>query len=1350
MNILQQLQPWADVWWAGTWHSAWQSAVVSAVALAVIAVFRRWPSPLRHGLLVLALVKFAVPPVAPTALGVFGWWAPNVAWNVDSSPPVTAVGRPTAPSSGQSEQFDLSPAEQASAPTLKAPPSSPASSIASTNKSAIVSVPYTPGAGSRRALILPVAMLVHLAGTLACGAGIAWQWRRLRRTIRGAAPLAGPQWADRVARLSGQVGLKRPVALRGSPAVQAPFAAGVLRPVVLLPTTALRDLSDGQLDAVVAHELAHHRRYDLAINWLQVALRALWWWHPLLWLLDSALRRVREECVDDLLLHARVTTDAQYAETLVHAAAIWRPSPACPTALGFSQRLHPLAPRLVRILDGRLTRAPRLSRRGWCALALLAAAVLPGAALRRAQAQPDAAEPNLAVHSGAEPQAEPVPPAAEKPAAAPADGDQVPRIQPPAGGELVVLTLDAETLLPLAGVKVIARWRPRKQPAIVHSATSDDQGRAVLALGNESLGDHLVVDAQAPPALRKAPVQFRWMTELSWIDLPQNITMRLHAVVPIGGAVIDEMGQPLAGAIVSVRGHAIDQPQDRPGNHSVNVADVVTDANGRWSYDLAPPSARHGHLPVRHEKYPSYSEYVGGRADHQTLVTAVVKRKEFRVRGRVFDQAGNPVAGARVREGLDTEPKIPDAVADEQGAFEFPAVPAGNTVLSVTARGLAPELQRILVGPVTPAVDFKLPPGNTVRLRIVDTQDQPVPGAIVQGTAWRGEEYWSGYQSLANQTGRVTWNNAPADAVELYVYTYRHRGTNLTVVPREEEYVVALRESLVVTGSAVDAVTNKKLDEVQITEGRVVDKQRGVVWDGVSTLSANFGTFRVQVQNDQGEVQLRFDSPGYLPTFSPVFSAATEGKLEFHVKLTPIAPPESAAKPSTVAGVVLLPDGAPAVGATLARPRRDRPLFVVNGRLFGRQAPKDIDAETDAAGRFDLSDPPNAGALVALHDVGYAVVARQDINKENTIRLQPWATVTGQLLVRGEPAGDESVTLILQRLSTPGRSYIDFSYTQKTDAQGHFRFERVVGGSVDVFRRVTSELGGVRGTAKQAQVSPGGSFHLTLGDVRGQTVVGKFLLPNDESAKLISPGDSAAHVRRPRAKDGSTEHWVQALIVDRQWQFHVEDVPAGEMEVDLMLIGRIPAPRVSAPDVLALVRHKFTVPPLAAGAEPQTIDLGEIPVKLEPQPAIGQLAPELQGVTITGVPLDAANLAGKLRFVEFWSPHPIYDQDMLPERIALYDEFSRDPRFAMIGVLVGTSAEDAAAAVRGIGLAWPHLWFDRDDPSHWLHAFRVRNSPSNFLIDGSGKVIAKNVYSGTVLRRQIITALESMGPPVTP
>jgi beta-lactamase regulating signal transducer with metallopeptidase domain len=143
-----------------------------------------------------------------------------------------------------------------------------------------------------------------LAGVVAMSVWSATGWfiaQRLKRRSKRALPQI---WQSRLADLAGQLGIRRGIRLCESTLAQVPAVIGWIRPVILIPAGALINLSAQELEAVLAHELAHIRRLDYVANLLQSAIEALMFYHPAMWWIAKRIRAERENCCDDLAIVA--------------------------------------------------------------------------------------------------------------------------------------------------------------------------------------------------------------------------------------------------------------------------------------------------------------------------------------------------------------------------------------------------------------------------------------------------------------------------------------------------------------------------------------------------------------------------------------------------------------------------------------------------------------------------------------------------------------------------------------------------------------------------------------------------------------------------------------------------------------------------------------------------------------------------------------------------------------------------------------------------------------------------------------------------------------------------------------
>ena len=147
---------------------------------------------------------------------------------------------------------------------------------------------------------LPLFVSVWLAGvallTLRLFSG--WMWAQ-RMKSHGARP--APEALQTAAeRLMRRLHIGRAVRLLESTSVSVPTVIGWLKPVVLLPTSALAGLAPNQMEAILAHELAHVRRHDYIVNLFQTVVETLLFYHPAVWWLSRRIRAERENCCDDL------------------------------------------------------------------------------------------------------------------------------------------------------------------------------------------------------------------------------------------------------------------------------------------------------------------------------------------------------------------------------------------------------------------------------------------------------------------------------------------------------------------------------------------------------------------------------------------------------------------------------------------------------------------------------------------------------------------------------------------------------------------------------------------------------------------------------------------------------------------------------------------------------------------------------------------------------------------------------------------------------------------------------------------------------------------------------------------
>ncbi len=149
------------------------------------------------------------------------------------------------------------------------------------------------------------------------GAGTVVWWRWSSLTI------TDPYWIEQIHRLSLELGLARPPRLAVSLRASDAFSLGLFRPLIVLPAAWLMKLPPDALENVLAHELAHIRRFDAWANLFQRVLEAWLFYHPAVWWLSRQMEQEREKCCD--LWAVSLTGDRlQYVKTLADLAEYQR------------------------------------------------------------------------------------------------------------------------------------------------------------------------------------------------------------------------------------------------------------------------------------------------------------------------------------------------------------------------------------------------------------------------------------------------------------------------------------------------------------------------------------------------------------------------------------------------------------------------------------------------------------------------------------------------------------------------------------------------------------------------------------------------------------------------------------------------------------------------------------------------------------------------------------------------------------------------------------------------------------------------------------------------------------------
>jgi hypothetical protein len=471
--------------------------------------------------------------------------------------------------------------------------------------------------------------------------------------------------------------------VRVSSRTDAPATIGVLRPIVLLPPATLLGVTPQQLEALLAHELAHVRRHDYLVNVLQIVSETLFFHHPAVWWVSRRIRVERELCCDDIAVQA-CGDPISYAHALskVGRQSVARPRLAVGSADG------PLLRRIQRLL-GVTTTAPPVSP-GW--LIVASTAIVP---LLLAGAGAQATRPGTVAQSATEDE-----------------------------GTLRGRVVDAGSGNPVAGAHVRAQYitgveRPTKCPIgdcedvvapgvgriPVYRATTDTDGR--FEIPGMRPGEYLVASVakgyvqryfgQTTGNLPEVPVQVRSGARTDAVQI------RLEASGSIAGRILSDTGEGLS----SVEVELLRRTYRRGGAQAVAVAFAQTETRGAFSFDnVAPgeyylrayvpasirPTRGDGSLayvttflPGVAERALAHTVVVGGGANLLGMDFALTTARRRVVSGRLIDPAGvSPATATVLLFPIPSGPTdtLRTSVAPD-GAFHFGGVTQGDYMLLV-------------------------------------------------------------------------------------------------------------------------------------------------------------------------------------------------------------------------------------------------------------------------------------------------------------------------------------------------------------------------------------------------------------------------------------------------------------------------------------------------------------------------------------------------------------------------------------------------------------------------------------------------------------------------------------------
>jgi TonB family protein len=290
MTLHQTFFEWSQWLWPFLLNHLWQTTLIAAIAWIVVLLLRRATARPRHLIWLIALVKFAV----PSALLILA----SESCGIDIS----------RPSAGTNVEIFFQIAQ-------------PVSGVDSDGVKLSEPSPVTSPDGLIRQMghseIYCLLTIFWLLGSVACCTRWLLLRRRFARALKAGSEISDGPETVALRRASAWLSLTRRVRLMESSQVCQPGVWRSWRPVVVLPKGLAGKLSAQELEAVMMHELIHVMRLDNLLGTMQMLICCLFWFHPLVWLIDRRLLAEREMvCDQDVIRYL--------GEPRVYAESLWK------------------------------------------------------------------------------------------------------------------------------------------------------------------------------------------------------------------------------------------------------------------------------------------------------------------------------------------------------------------------------------------------------------------------------------------------------------------------------------------------------------------------------------------------------------------------------------------------------------------------------------------------------------------------------------------------------------------------------------------------------------------------------------------------------------------------------------------------------------------------------------------------------------------------------------------------------------------------------------------------------------------------------------------------------------------
>lgn len=1233
------------------------------------------------------------------------------------------------------------------------------------------------GAGPRHFSWILLAMAAWIFGVLVLLARLLIAQFRLAKIVRESVP-ASAIIQSTLERCCQMAGVRQRVDIRHSKRISGPVLAGLLRPVILVTESFEKALKPDEQAAIIVHELQHVRRRDLWNHHVESLLRAVYWFHPAVWLAARETRRLREMACDEATVAALGGRRRDYGLGMVKIAeSMIEPGPALSLPMLASKT--DLSSRIQSILDPRLAVGQRLSLPALATLLIAALVLLPsagrscntGAGVADSAAVASVTDSEQPDNSSIDQLLEPT---ISNETAGMRDSD--------AGIQDEKQTQDdakSQDELPKLRVRVIDEAGEPIAGARVYSSTwtrhPEYQKKPNVERFTDETGS---CDVELYPELYILRIWFgtdgyvglfiNWEEEET-DRIPEEFIVTLQRGTRLGGIVTDQNGNPVADAKIEVSldegGIKIDSnPETELNTWLATGKDAaVTDENGRWNIDTAPAGDDLKlRLIVHHPDYNCDNnwqplEKFGLELDSLRSGTAKISLKPgIIVSGRVIDSENQPVEGAVIVWGDRPymEQGSQETKTLEDGSFRLPARSSGPIRLTVVAKGWMPQTKLIDVTEQIEPLEFRVEPGKKLIIKVVDHQGQPIPNADFRLDSWRGSEALynirhsnvlpTGVPDRANEDGVYVWDWAPDDEVKFSVNHIVDRevvaSKTLELTATDEEQTLVLPLKFVLSGTVVDATSGEPINDYRITPitywARLANA-RGISQSSwTKRFDSNSFRFPGDGFGDNVENAFRFEAAGYQVFTTPRFDLESP-PTSVEIRLVPS---------ETNMGQILDSTDRPVAGAGIVVAVPDGSVIISRHSDYLRDA--SIWCQSDHEGRFALPTYTNPFAVVIGTAKGYAEKYCQPGESVGQLQLQPWAKVEGTLYQDGKPVPNAKIFLSPIRELGGSNPHVQDEFWETTDLNGRFAFKTVppVPSSISAYLSSWEDFPITSSRIIPLDLQPGETHQVNLGG-DGLLVHGQVKLNGDLADKIEFRYGIHTLVRTDGGQVEVPEHAKKGIEWQAGEQLEYQRKLAGGSNLDGMEHHTVKL----NPDGSFFINgvqpghYRFLLqiyePPSGCLVDPvgygflefntndfvvsdNRLDLGTIEIDLKQAPQVGDVLPDISWKTLDNQTQRLSELRGQYVLIDCWATWCAPCIAAFPDVARLHRELG-GPKLEVVGLCIDADTEAAQAMAREKRLSWTQGFVGDQSESPAGRILGVSSVPLYILLDPDGKILLR-------------------------